>query len=102
METEVRLATRACSLPQDSHKGIPADQRYKGMVDCFQRVNKEQGFFSFWRGNVANVVSFVPDAHNSEKAWLPPAQMTGEDLATFISSQDLGNVVCMSHFKSVV
>lgn len=28
------------------------------MVDCFTRVHKEQGVYSFWRGNVANVVSF--------------------------------------------
>ena len=25
---------------QDAHKGIAADQKYKGVVDCFVRVNK--------------------------------------------------------------
>eukprot|EP00285_Hemiselmis_virescens_P015434 CAMPEP_0173393044 /NCGR_PEP_ID=MMETSP1356-20130122/21879_1 /TAXON_ID=77927 ORGANISM="Hemiselmis virescens, Strain PCC157" /NCGR_SAMPLE_ID=MMETSP1356 /ASSEMBLY_ACC=CAM_ASM_000847 /LENGTH=297 /DNA_ID=CAMNT_0014350993 /DNA_START=26 /DNA_END=919 /DNA_ORIENTATION=+ len=45
---------------QDSHKGIPVDQRYKGIVDCFQRVHKEQGTLSFWRGNVANVLRYFP------------------------------------------
>lgn len=45
---------------QDSHKGIAKDQRYKGMVDCFSRVYKEQGFFSFWRGNVVNVLRYFP------------------------------------------
>ena len=28
---------------QDSHKHIPKDQQYKGLVDCFQRIHKEQG-----------------------------------------------------------
>ena len=45
---------------QDAHKGIPADQRYKGVVDCFSRVNREQGFLSFWRGNVVNVIRYFP------------------------------------------
>merc|ERR550539_646276 len=38
---------------QDASKHIPKDQQYKGMIDCFARVNKEQGFLSFWRGNLA-------------------------------------------------
>merc|ERR1712227_1020268 len=29
-------------------------------VDCFVRVNKEQGFLSFWRGNVVNVIRYFP------------------------------------------
>jgi len=45
---------------QDAHKFIPEDQRYKGIVDCFSRIQKEQGFLSFWRGNVVNVVRYFP------------------------------------------
>ena len=45
---------------QDASKFIPKDQQYKGMVDCFSRVHKEQGFLSFWRGNVVNVVRYFP------------------------------------------
>jgi len=30
------------------------------MVDCFKRVNSEQGFASFWRGNLANVIRYFP------------------------------------------
>jgi solute carrier family 25 (adenine nucleotide translocator) protein 4/5/6/31 len=45
---------------QDNIKDIPADQRYKGIGDCFMRVNSEQGFASFWRGNLANVVRYFP------------------------------------------
>ena len=30
------------------------------MVDCFARVHKEQGFLSFWRGNVVNVIRYFP------------------------------------------
>jgi len=45
---------------QVAHKGIDADQRYKGVVDCFSRVHKEQGFLSFWRGNVVNLIRYFP------------------------------------------
>jgi len=45
---------------QASSRHISADQHYKGIVDCFARVNKEQGFVSFWRGNWANVLRYFP------------------------------------------
>merc|ERR1712038_1217497 len=45
---------------QDASKHIPKEQRYKGIVDCFSRVHREQGFLSFWRGNVVNVVRYFP------------------------------------------
>ncbi|XP_067386278.1 ADP/ATP translocase 4 [Emydura macquarii macquarii] len=45
---------------QASSKQIRADQQYKGMIDCFVRIPKEQGFFSFWRGNLANVIRYFP------------------------------------------
>jgi len=45
---------------QDASKHIPKDQQYKGIVDCFSRVHREQGFLSFWRGNVVNVVRYFP------------------------------------------
>jgi len=35
-------------------------QRYTGIVNCFTRVSAEQGFASFWRGNVANVLRYFP------------------------------------------
>jgi solute carrier family 25 (adenine nucleotide translocator) protein 4/5/6/31 len=37
--------------------------RYKGPIDCLTRVYKEQGFFAFWRGNVAGVMRYFP-AHS--------------------------------------
>ncbi|CAM5140221.1 unnamed protein product [Natator depressus] len=45
---------------QASSKQIRADQQYKGMIDCFVRIPKEQGFLSFWRGNLANVIRYFP------------------------------------------
>jgi solute carrier family 25 (adenine nucleotide translocator) protein 4/5/6/31 len=33
---------------------------YKGIVDCFQRVIKEEGVPSLWRGNMANVIRYFP------------------------------------------
>lgn len=45
---------------QDASKHIAQEDRYKGIADCFIRVNKEQGFASFWRGNLANVIRYFP------------------------------------------
>lgn len=45
---------------QHASKQIAVDQRYKGMVDCFVRIPREQGFISFWRGNLANVIRYFP------------------------------------------
>ena len=45
---------------QDASAQIKADQRYKGITDCFVRVAREQGFTSMWRGNLANVIRYFP------------------------------------------
>ncbi|XP_066993001.1 ADP,ATP carrier protein [Anabrus simplex] len=45
---------------QHASKQIAADKQYKGMIDCFIRIPKEQGFLSFWRGNLANVIRYFP------------------------------------------
>lgn len=33
---------------------------FPGMVDCFVRIPREQGFLSYWRGNFANVIRYFP------------------------------------------
>ncbi|KFM79062.1 ADP,ATP carrier protein, partial [Stegodyphus mimosarum] len=45
---------------QHASKQIKVDQQYKGMVDAFVRIPKEQGFLSYWRGNLANVIRYFP------------------------------------------
>ncbi|PIK40833.1 putative ADP,ATP carrier protein [Apostichopus japonicus] len=45
---------------QAASKQIAADQQYKGIIDCFGRVTREQGFRSLWRGNFANVLRYFP------------------------------------------
>jgi solute carrier family 25 (adenine nucleotide translocator) protein 4/5/6/31 len=45
---------------QDASKQIASNKKYNGIVDCFTRVNNEQGFASFWRGNLANVLRYFP------------------------------------------
>jgi solute carrier family 25 (adenine nucleotide translocator) protein 4/5/6/31 len=35
-------------------------KKYKGIIDCFTRVTREQGFLSLWRGNFANVLRYFP------------------------------------------
>jgi len=45
---------------QSSNPQIPASERYTGIGDCFKRVVKDQGVFSLWRGNLANVIRYFP------------------------------------------
>jgi len=61
-KTTVAPIERVKLLLQVQHvsKQISVDQQYKGMIDCFVRIPKEQGFLSFWRGNLANVIRYFP------------------------------------------
>merc|ERR1719267_93905 len=34
--------------------------RYTGIVDCFKRINAEQGMSAFWRGNFTNCIRYFP------------------------------------------
>jgi solute carrier family 25 (adenine nucleotide translocator) protein 4/5/6/31 len=45
---------------QHASTQITESQRYKGIIDCFVRIPREQGFFSLWRGNFANVLRYFP------------------------------------------
>jgi len=33
---------------------------YKGIIDCFSRVSREEGIMQLWRGNLANVIRYFP------------------------------------------
>ncbi|XP_005181460.1 ADP,ATP carrier protein [Musca domestica] len=61
-KTAVAPIERVKLLLQVQHisKQISPDKQYKGMVDCFVRIPKEQGFASYWRGNMANVIRYFP------------------------------------------
>ncbi|MXQ82187.1 hypothetical protein E5288_WYG007968 [Bos mutus] len=45
---------------QASSKQISPEAQYKGIVDCLVRIPREQGFLSYWRGNLANVIRYFP------------------------------------------
>jgi solute carrier family 25 (adenine nucleotide translocator) protein 4/5/6/31 len=47
---------------QDSNPKVISGEvpRYTGIVDCFRRVNAEQGLLSFWRGNLVNCLRYAP------------------------------------------
>jgi solute carrier family 25 (adenine nucleotide translocator) protein 4/5/6/31 len=47
---------------QDANKKLieSGGKKYTGIVDCFSRVTKEEGFTSLWRGNLANVIRYFP------------------------------------------
>ncbi|XP_067640139.1 ADP,ATP carrier protein [Eurosta solidaginis] len=61
-KTTVAPIERVKLLLQVQHisKQISADKQYKGMIDCFVRIPKEQGFLAYWRGNMANVIRYFP------------------------------------------
>jgi len=61
-KTAVAPIERVKLLLQVQHisKQISEEKRYKGIVDCFVRIPREQGFLSFWRGNLANVIRYFP------------------------------------------
>jgi solute carrier family 25 (adenine nucleotide translocator) protein 4/5/6/31 len=61
-KTAVAPIERVKLLLQVQHvsKQIAADKQYKGIIDCLVRIPKEQGFISFWRGNLANVIRYFP------------------------------------------
>jgi len=44
---------------QDANAKL-AGKKYKGIVDVFVRVPREEGFGAFWRGNLANVIRYFP------------------------------------------
>jgi solute carrier family 25 (adenine nucleotide translocator) protein 4/5/6/31 len=45
---------------QDASQQIKADKKYKGIMDCFGRVIREQGAVTLWRGNLVNVIRYFP------------------------------------------
>ncbi|XP_026760788.1 ADP,ATP carrier protein-like [Galleria mellonella] len=61
-KTAVAPIERVKLILQVQHvsKQIAADKRYKGIIDAFIRIPKEQGITSFWRGNLANVIRYFP------------------------------------------
>uniref|UniRef100_UPI00358F0BA1 ADP/ATP translocase 1 n=1 Tax=Myxine glutinosa TaxID=7769 RepID=UPI00358F0BA1 len=61
-KTAVAPIERVKLLLQVQHvsKQITAEQQYKGIIDCVVRIPKEQGFLSFWRGNLVNVIRYFP------------------------------------------
>jgi len=47
---------------QDSNPKVISgeEKRYTGIGDCFKRVQAEQGFKAFWRGNLVNCIRYAP------------------------------------------
>lgn len=47
---------------QDANPRIKSGEipKYTGIANCFTRVAAEQGMWSFWRGNTANVIRYFP------------------------------------------
>ena len=61
-KTAVAPIERVKLLLQISHSNpqLKPEERYHGIWDCFRRVVRDQGFWSLWRGNLANVLRYFP------------------------------------------
>jgi solute carrier family 25 (adenine nucleotide translocator) protein 4/5/6/31 len=59
-KTAVAPIERVKLLLQVQHAQKSIEVKYTGIIDCFTRVAKEQGFWSLWRGNLANVIRYFP------------------------------------------
>ncbi|KAI9470385.1 putative carrier protein [Coemansia mojavensis] len=64
---------------------------YKGVINVFTRLPKEQGIFSLWRGNMANILRFYP-VHllnftlNDKFKALVPKYNPNTDYSKFVAS----------------
>lgn len=59
-KTVIAPLERIKLLLQNQHILSGLEVKYTSNLDCLKRVYKEQGVLSFWRGNLANVVRYVP------------------------------------------
>eukprot|EP00347_Sterkiella_histriomuscorum_P003855 403362682 len=60
--TYIAPLDRIRTLLQVQHvrKNILPKQRYEGLRDCLNKIPKEQGVRSFWRGNLTHSISVIP------------------------------------------
>jgi|Transcript_81125 solute carrier family 25 (adenine nucleotide translocator) protein 4/5/6/31 len=85
---------------QDANPKIISGEvaRYTGIVDCFTRVTKEQGFKAFWRGNLTNIIRYFPtQAFNfafkdTIKAMFPRADKNTEFAKFFLINMASGGL----------
>lgn len=77
---------------QDISTQIAADKKYKGIVDCFVRVCREQGPITLWRGNLVNVIRYFPTQalnfafKDTYRKYLCPFDPKTEKLKFFLGS----------------
>uniref|UniRef100_A0A672LRQ9 ADP/ATP translocase n=1 Tax=Sinocyclocheilus grahami TaxID=75366 RepID=A0A672LRQ9_SINGR len=76
---------------------ITVETQYKGIMDCVVRIPKEQGFLSFWRGNLANDRVWAPLVYPLNFARTRLAGDIGKG-ATEREFTGLGN--CLAKIKS--
>ena len=41
---------------------VPESQKFKGIVDCFIGIYRQQGIRGYWRGNGVNVLRIIPNS----------------------------------------
>lgn len=60
-KTSTAPLERVKLLLQNQHTISAVEKKYSGMIDCFTKLTKNEGFFSLWRGNGINVMRYFPN-----------------------------------------
>ncbi|CAJ0582915.1 unnamed protein product, partial [Mesorhabditis spiculigera] len=79
---------------QSAQPTLAVERRYKGPMDCFIRLPKEQGFLSFWRGNGSNIIrSCAQESFGLAFKELYRKLILADVAMTDYSQQFIGNIV---------
>lgn len=60
IKTRMQLQSRVVILPTAGAPGGVSQVYYEGIADCFRKMYRQEGFFSFWKGILPPIVAETP------------------------------------------
>ena len=60
-KTMVAPIERVKLILQNQHIIANKERNYNGILDCFRGIYRNEGFFSFWKGNLSNCIRYFPN-----------------------------------------
>lgn len=81
---------------QFTSRQMTREQHYKGIVDAFVRVTKDQGFTSLWRGNFTHIIRCFPtySLNFAFKETYQKIYFRGVDPKANLGYHFVGNLIC--------